>query len=102
MVTPRDARREVGEAVEPHLQVLARLASEEELLAADGRVDWLEVGVGVRVGTTLRVRARDLGFEFRFGLLSRQSSLNPSPSPNPITGVHRRTRGTVRSRERWR
>ena len=31
--------REVGEAVEPHLQVLARLASEEELLAADGRVD---------------------------------------------------------------
>ena len=45
--TPRDARREVGEAVEPHLQVLARLASEEELLAADGRVDWFEVGVGV-------------------------------------------------------
>ena len=34
--------REVGEAVEPHLQVLARLASEEELLAADGRVDWFE------------------------------------------------------------
>ena len=28
-VTPREARREVGEAVEPHLQVLARLASEE-------------------------------------------------------------------------
>ena len=42
-VTPREAWREVGEAVEPHLQVLARLASEEELLAADGRVDWFEV-----------------------------------------------------------
>ena len=34
-VTPREARREVGKAVEPHQQVLARLASEEELLAAD-------------------------------------------------------------------
>ena len=55
-VTPREARREVGEAVEPHLQVLARLASEEELLAADGRVDWFERlaysrGVGVMLGT---------------------------------------------------
>ena len=39
-VAPREAGREVGEALEPHLQVLARLASEEELLAADGRVDW--------------------------------------------------------------
>ena len=56
-VTPREARREVGEAVEPHLQVLARLASEEELLAADGRVDWFERLVYSRG----RRRGRDLG-----------------------------------------
>ena len=51
MVRAQRSGREVGEAVEPHLQVLARLASEEELLAADGRVDWFEVGVGVGTGT---------------------------------------------------
>ena len=79
--------REVGEAVEPHLQVLARLASEEELLAADGRVDGelevefaLESDGGDRgegdpplavlgVGVRLRVRARAIGLRIGLGLM---------------------------------